>query len=114
MVERRSAKDCTEDIDEVKIAEITSAGHENVCVCSYTIYVVLTVMILTISIGIGAYFAYSRLYVLRLAHVLNEIALKQQFNENNSIECNSVELINGKSQTNRYQKLNLLFLLRYN
>ena len=77
LAERRSAKECTENIDEVKIAEITLAGRENVCVCSCTIYVVLIVMIFTISIGIGAYFAYSRWYVLHLAHVLNEIALKQ-------------------------------------
>ena len=49
------------------------------------------------------------LLVLSLARVLNGIALKQQFNEGNSIE-----IINGKSQTNRDQKLNLLFLERYN
>ena len=44
------------------------------------------------------------LLVLSLAHVLNGIAFKQQFNE----------LINGKSQTNRSEKLNLLFLQRHN
>ena len=48
--------ECTENIDEVKIAEITST--ENVCVCSYTICVILTVIALATSIGIGAYFAY--------------------------------------------------------
>ena len=37
------------------------------------------------------------------------LVLKQQFNESNSIE-----LINGKSQTNRDQKSNLLFLQRHN
>ena len=35
-------------------------------------------------------------------------ALKQEFNE-----CNSIELINGKSQINRGQKSNLLFLQRH-
>ena len=44
------------------------------------------------------------LSVLSLALTLNGIALKQQFNE----------LINGKSQTNRDQKSNLLFLQRHN
>ena len=44
------------------------------------------------------------LLVLSLVSVL-----KQEFNE-----CNSIELINGKSQTNRDQKSNLLFLQRYN
>ena len=65
--------ECTENIDEVKIAEITSmilhltdlhsAGHENVCVHFYTISVILAVIALAISIGIGAYFAYSRWYL---------------------------------------------------
>ena len=57
----------------------------------------LAVIVLAISIGIGAYFTYSRW------HLLSGIALKQQFNE----------LINGKSQTNRDQKSNLLFLQRH-
>ena len=57
--------ECTENIDKAKIAEITStdlhsAVHENVCVCSYTICVILAVIALAISIGIGAYFVYSR------------------------------------------------------
>ena len=42
---------------------------------------------------------------IKFGTLLNGIALKQQFNE-----CNSIELINGKSQTNRDQKCNLLFL----
>ena len=32
--------------------------HENECVCSYRISVVLAIIFLTISFGIGAYFAY--------------------------------------------------------
>ena len=32
--------------------------HGNKCLCSYTICVVLTVIALGISIGVGAYFAY--------------------------------------------------------
>ena len=49
------------------------------------------------------------LLVLSLAHVLNGIVLKQQFNK-----CNSIKLINGKSQANRDQKLNSLFLQWHN
>ena len=45
---------------ELHSMELHSAGHENVCVCSYTIYVILAVIALAISIGVGAYFAYSR------------------------------------------------------
>ena len=106
----------TENIDEVKIAEITST--ENVCVCSYTICVILAKIPLAISIGTGAYFpyfSYSRWYlkkmllVLSLAHVLNGIALKKQF-----YECNSIELINRKSQANRDKMSNLLFLQWHN
>ena len=113
--------ECTENIDEVKITEITSmefhsiklqlAMHENLCICSYTICVVLAVIALAMSIGIGVYFSYSCWYLkkdvthIKLVLVLNGIALEQQFNESNSIK-----LINGKSKTNRDQKSNLLFL----
>ena len=48
---------------ELHSTELHSAGHENVCVCSYTIYVILAVIALAISIGVGAYFAYSRWYL---------------------------------------------------
>ena len=59
---------CTENIDEVKTAGITptelySAGHENECVCFYTIWVILAVIALVISTGTFAYFAYSRWYL---------------------------------------------------
>ena len=53
-VECSSAEECTENIDEVKIA------GENWYVCFYTICVVLA-----ISNGIGAYFVYSRWYLKR-------------------------------------------------
>ena len=51
-------EECTESIDEAEIAGIALFGHENECVCPYTIFVVLAVIVLIISIGIGAYFAY--------------------------------------------------------
>ena len=55
--------ECTENIDEVKIAEIILARHENVCVCSYTICVIFSGITLAINIGIGAYFAYYGWYL---------------------------------------------------
>ena len=88
-----------------------SAGNENVCVSSYTICVILAVIDLAISIGIGAYFAYFRWYLkIGVTHVkfgicAQGMALKQQFNQ----------LINEKkNQTNRDQKSNLLSLQRHN
>ena len=48
---------------ELHSTELHSAGYENVCVCSYTIYVILAVIALVISIGVGAYFSYSRWYL---------------------------------------------------
>ena len=56
-------EECTENIDEVKIHEMALFEHGNECVCSYTICVILAVIFLTISIEIGAYFAYSRWYL---------------------------------------------------
>ena len=55
--------ECTENIDEVKIAKITLVGHENACVFSYIIYVIFAVIALAISIGIVAYFTYSPCYL---------------------------------------------------
>ena len=78
----------------------------------------IVIIALPINIGIGTYFAdvfyfcwYLKkiLLVLSLTHVLNEISIKRQFNE-----CNSTEFINGKSQINKDEKWNLLFLQRYN
>ena len=51
-------EECIENVDEVKIAGMVSFEHENECVCSYTLCVVLAVIVLTISIGIDAYLAY--------------------------------------------------------
>ena len=104
LVESSSTEECTENTDEVKIAD------ENVYVCSYTTCVVLTVIALAIRIGIGVYFDYSCWYLKKILLVLssapafNGIAFKQQFNE----------LINGKSQANRDQKSDLLFLQQHN
>ena len=59
LIKRSSAEECTENAKEVKIVD------ENECVCSYTICVILAILVLTISIGIGAYFVYSRWYLKR-------------------------------------------------
>ena len=77
--------ECTENIDELKIAEITltelhSSKHENVCVRSYTICVILAVIALAISIRIGAYFAYSRWY-------LQKDATRIKFDTRNQWNC---------------------------
>ena len=47
-----------ENIDEAKLTEIALFELKNKCVCSYTVSVVLSVIVLTICIGIGAYFTY--------------------------------------------------------
>ena len=39
---------------------------------------------------------------------------KQKFGECNFLECTSIEHINGRNKTNKYQKSNLLFLQRSN
>ena len=61
LVERSSTEECTENVEEAKAAEITLFEHDNKCVCSYTICVVLAEISLAISIGIGAYFAYKHI-----------------------------------------------------
>ena len=51
-------EECTENINEVKIAGTTSFDHRNECKSSCTIYVVLIAIVFTISIDIGTFFIY--------------------------------------------------------
>ena len=57
-------EECTKDIDEVEIHEMALFEHGNECACCYTNCVILAVIALTISIGNGAYFAYSHRYLI--------------------------------------------------
>ena len=52
-------EECTENVDEAKITEIT----ENKCKSLCTIYVVIIAIVFTICIGIGTYFLYSHWYL---------------------------------------------------
>ena len=54
------ADECTENIDEVKIAEMGLLERKNECKFSCTIYVVLIAIVFTINIGIGTYFIYCK------------------------------------------------------
>ena len=56
--EDKLVEECTENIDEAKLTGIALFEHGNECVCSHTICIVLGVILLTVSIGIGAYFPY--------------------------------------------------------
>ena len=47
-----------ENVDEAKLAGIALFEPGNKCVCSYTVFIVLSVIALTICIGISAYFTY--------------------------------------------------------
>ena len=51
-------EECTENIDEAKLAGVALFEHVNECVCSYTVCIVLAVIALTVRIGVGAYFTY--------------------------------------------------------
>ena len=55
LVERSSAEECTENIDEVKIA--SKNEHKNKC-SSCMLYIVLLSIIFAINFGIGTYFVY--------------------------------------------------------
>ena len=67
--------------------------------------IVLFSILFTINVGIGTYFVYFNWYLKKMLFVLSLVpVLKQQFNEP----------INRKSQANRDQKSNLLFLQRHN
>ena len=51
--------ECTETVEEVKLAEMTLPENENNYKCnSCTVYIVLMMLVFTISTGISAYFVY--------------------------------------------------------
>ena len=66
-------EECSENIDEVKMAKITLAEHkngrENVCKFSCTLYIVLFSIVFTINIGIGTYFIYYKYTNLRVKDI---------------------------------------------
>ena len=51
-------EECNGNTDEAKLTEIALFEHKNNCVCYYTVFIVLGVIVLAISIVIGAYFVY--------------------------------------------------------
>ena len=57
-------EECTENIEETRLVEITLAKNENKHKCSScTLYIVLFSLVFTINVGIGSYFVYSRWYL---------------------------------------------------
>ena len=57
-------EECTETVEEVKLAKITLAENENKCKCSSCIlYIELFSIFFTINFGIGTYFIYSHWYL---------------------------------------------------
>ena len=61
---KKLVQECTENIEETRLIEITSAKDENKHKhSSCTIYIVLFLIIFTINIGIGTYFVYSHWYL---------------------------------------------------
>ena len=57
-------EECTENIEETKLVENTSAKNKNKHKCSScTLYIVLFLIIFTINIGIGIYFTYFYWYL---------------------------------------------------
>ena len=54
----RLVEECIENIDEAKLTQIALFEHVNECICSYTVFIVLGIIALTIYIVIGSYFTY--------------------------------------------------------
>ena len=52
-------EECTENVEEVKLAKRTSAEHENMHKCSSCpLYIMLFSILFTINVGVGTYFIY--------------------------------------------------------
>ena len=51
-------EECNGNIDEAELTKIALFEHGNECVCSYIVFIVLSVITLTVSVGVGAYSTY--------------------------------------------------------
>ena len=81
--------ECTETVEEVKLAKITIAENENSYKCSfYTVYIVLMIVVPELLLILFIAFGLCLKIMVRTSNLVP--VLKQRFNK----------LINGKSQTN--------------
>ena len=82
-------EECTETVEEVKLAKITIAENENSYKCSfYTVYIVLMIVVPELLLILFIAFGLCLKIMVRTSNLVP--VLKQRFNK----------LINGKSQTN--------------
>ena len=58
MLVDKLVQECTRNIDEAKLAKKVLFKDGDVCVFSYTVFIVLVVTVLTVSIEVGAYYTY--------------------------------------------------------
>ena len=92
-------EECTETDDEVKLAKITLSENENKHKSSScTLYIVFSLIIFTINIGIGAYFVYYNTWIVIKKFMLKKDSIFQA----TIFKCNSIKLINGKDQGKKY------------
>ena len=96
----RLTEECTENTEEVKIA--SENDHKNKC-GSCILCIVMFSIFFAINIGTGAYFVYYKYMNRNEENVSGYDYVYQAKNIN----------INGRSQTNKYQKSNLFFLQRH-
>ena len=104
MLVDKLVEEYTENIEETRLVEKTStelqsAKNENKLKCSScTLCIVLFSILLTINVGISTYFVYFYWYIRKgFTRFEFGTVFKQKFNE-----YNSIELVNGKSETNKY------------
>ena len=73
-------EECTETVEEVKLAKITSTEDENKLKCgSCTLYIILILILFTINFGIGSYFAYFYWYLKKDVSRDKELGIKERF-----------------------------------
>ena len=71
-------EECSENIDEAKLTKTALFEHGNECVCSYTVCIVLAVIALTVSIGVGAYFPLNTSVVIKKMFLYMIMFIKQK------------------------------------
>ena len=90
-------EECNENIDEEKLAEIPLFEHKNECTCYYTVLILFGVIVLTICIGMNAYYIYK--YMNRSKENFSEYDYFYQKRNYLSYKMGAVKQIDIKNRT---------------
>ena len=72
-------EECNENIDEAKLTEIALFEHKNKCACYYTVFIVLSVIVLKSALGLVLILAINTSSVIKKMFLYMIIFIRKKF-----------------------------------